>query len=147
MASARLIDDGQGGRLALPVLCTLELIDAPRVVSVPGGSPHARGLLQWQGRWLPLVDLGAPSAARYALVVALGGSADGMARHGAIALSNLPRTIEVRDEQACALPADSAWQHCALACFRHGDEAVPVLDPRRVFAAGAKKFRGLPGTL
>lgn len=137
---ARLIDDGCGGLAALPVRAALEVLDGERPVPVPGGARHGSGLLQWQGRWLPAIDLGrlvhgAPAREdlRFTLVVAFQEPGDARARHGAIMLGALPRSVEVSDADACALDAEHPWAPFALAGFRFENQAVPVIDTARLF--------------
>jgi chemotaxis signal transduction protein len=136
-AIARVIDCGGGRLAALPPRATLELLEQPQWLRVPGAARHALGLLAWQGRRIPLIDVGAlmglcgkAQAPRYALVVAWQGRA---VEHGGIALDRLPEFVNVDDGMACGLPPESGWAQLAAACFRHGGKAVPILDAGRLF--------------
>lgn len=129
---------------ALPPQACIEVVEAPAFVPVPGGPYYALGLMPWRGSRIPLLDLevllravprpGPAQPPRWALVVAWP-SPDGQgSAFGALALAGLPSPVTVDDVQACALPADSdLWPWIASACFRHGGQAVPVLDPARLF--------------
>lgn len=143
-ATARLIKFMRGRHVALPPHVTLELVENPMTVAVPGGAYYAYGLLAWQGRQLPMIDLkvllGADPTVelaakpRYALVLAYQSAPHQPLSHGAIALSVLPETVAVTDEDACPLPNDSdLWPLLSHSCFRHNDQPVPILDTARLF--------------
>jgi hypothetical protein len=146
-AVARLIEYAPDRWIALPAHVTLELLERPQPVPVPGAAAHACGLLAWQGRYVPMIDMGAllqPDAgltaepALYALVVAFQ-SAPGMpVEHGAIRALELPRTVAVADDAACELPTDSAlWPGLALSCIECEGRVVPIVDTGRLFRAPA----------
>lgn len=143
-APARLVEYAPGRWIALPVHTTIELLEHPRPAIVPGAAGYAWGLLGWQGQRIPMIDLEAlcraqphderAAAPRYALVVAFQRGPRQAVEHGAIGLSEMPQTVTVRDAAACGLPQDSPlWPRVALACFRHGEQAVPVVDTGRLF--------------
>lgn len=145
-ALARLIEYAPGRRVALPPHTTIELLENPAVLPVPGAAYYACGLLAWQGRLLPLLDLQAllrahlganrTAAPRYALVLAYQRGPRQPVEHGAISLAVLPQTVAVGDEASCELPADSdLWQLLALSCFQHEGDAVPILDTAKLFGA------------
>ena len=141
---ARLIEYAPGRHIALPPHTTYALIENPVIATVPGAAHHACGLLRWQGELLPVLDLGAllhPGASaaaaatpRYALIVAYQSAPRTPLAYGAIVLEQLPQTIAVSDDAHCALPDDSElWPLLALSCFRHEEQAVPILDTARLF--------------
>ena len=142
-ALARLIELAPGQCIALPPHTTLDLVEHPRPLAVPGAPRHVHGLLAWQESRIPMIDLvalvrGAPAVqgdVRYALVVAYQTEL-GRIAHGAIALAALPVAVQVQDDAACALPQDSAvWQRITLSCFRHEGQPVPIVDTGRLFGA------------
>lgn len=141
---ARLLEVAPGQRIALPPHTTLDLVEHPKALPVPGGPRHAHGLLMWRDQRIPMLDVdalvrGAQASrepVRYALVVAYQPRAGAALRHGAIALCALPLAVQVNDAQRCGLPAGSPlWRHLALACFRLEEAAVPVVDTGRLFGA------------
>jgi chemotaxis signal transduction protein len=143
-ALARLAEYAPDRWIALPPHVTLELVEHPQPVPVPGAAAHACGLLAWQGRQLPMLDLGVllhgggaarDEALRYALVVAFQ-SAPGMpVEHGALRVLELPRTMQVGDDAACELPTDSPlWPQLAASCFECEGRVVPIVDTARLFA-------------
>jgi chemotaxis signal transduction protein len=145
-AEARLVEYAPGRKIALPPHTTYGLIESPSHVIVPGAARYAHGLLAWQGKWLPLLDLHTllqtdtcveqTVAPRYALVLAFQRAARQPVEYGAIALTTLPQTITVGDEAQCDLPTDSMrWSMLALSCFRHEDQAIPILDTAQIFSA------------
>lgn len=137
-AIARLLAWAPGRWVALPPHTTLEVIERPQPVAVPGAPRHALGLLAWQRQWLPMIDLrallenGAPASTRppYALIVAWQPAPGARVAHGALALDALPETVSVEDRAACPLPQDDGieWTGRALACFSHSGRPVPILD-------------------
>lgn len=131
-------------QIALPIHAGVELVEQPRVVPVPGMPNFCLGLLAWQGRQLPLVDLRAylqaPDAevvatpASHVLVVAYQAAPGRPIDYGALCAPWLVRMVEVADDQQCPLPADQAvWPALAISCFQHRGHATPVLDPARIF--------------
>ena len=141
-ALARLAPCGDGW-IAFPPHTTLEIVDHPQPVAVPGAAPHALGLMEWQGRRIALIDAAAllgfapprTSAPRYGLVLALQTHDGAAIEHGAIALDALPETITVTDDDTCTLPADAAWRRVSLACIAHQGRPVPIVDTAALFAA------------
>lgn len=143
-ASARLVSWAPGRFLALAPHATLEIVERPQAIAVPGQAPHALGLLAWHRRHVPLVDLrtvldpGGPRAAAafpYALVVVGRDTPGAPATFAALALRELPETVRVRDGDACALPdGRTPWHRIAVSCFTHGGDAVPVVDVPRLLA-------------
>jgi chemotaxis signal transduction protein len=143
-AIARLVEYAPDRWVALPVHVTLEVLENPEPVLVPGAAAHACGLLAWQGKRLPMIDLGvlmhadagAPGeASRYALVVAFQPAPGMPVEQGALRALELPRTVEVGDDDACDLPTDSGlWPLLARSCFQRDGRIVPILDTARLFA-------------
>lgn len=145
-AVARLLEYARGRCLALPAHTTLEILERPAILAVPGAAYYAYGMMAWQGIHLPVLDVETllracpgvqPRAApRYALVVAFQRAPHGPVEHGALGLSMLPRTVAVSDKAQCELPTDSdLWPLLALSCFHHKGQAVPILDTTQLFGA------------
>lgn len=148
LAPARLLHYSAGHSVALPVHTTIELLDSPVIVEVPGAAHYCQQLVNWRGQWLALLDLEALLHARtdtpaatlavappYVLIVAYQCAPRSPVEHGAIGLPALPQTVSVSDQMAYPLPADSAlWPQLALSCFVHEERAVPILDSARLFA-------------
>lgn len=148
LAPARLLHYSADRSVALPVHTTIELLDSPVIVDVPGAAHYCQQLVSWRGQWLALLDLEAllrartdtPAATlavapRYVLIVAYQCAPRSPVEYGAIGLPALPQTVSVSDQMACPLPADSTlWPQLALSCFVHEERAVPILDSARLFA-------------
>ena len=143
-ALACLLSYAPHAHVALPVHAGVELVEQPRLVPVPGMPHFCRGLLAWQGRWLPLIDFQAylepPEAAQpapvpaHVLIVAYQVDRACPIEYGALCAPFLLRMIEVADSQQCALPAeDLRWIDIAISCLMHQGQAIPVLDPARIF--------------
>lgn len=143
-APARLLEYKRGCFVAFPAHATIGLIDNPKVVAVPGAPYYCLGLMPWQDRQLPLLDLNTllrayPDADRlpagHVLVLAYQSAPGEPLQYGAVCAPWLVQMIEVTDSQQCDLPADSdLWPWISLSCFDYEGHAVPVLDASRVFA-------------
>jgi chemotaxis signal transduction protein len=141
--AARLLEYRPGGFVAFPAHTTIALVDSPPVVVVPGAPYYCVGLMAWEGRQLPLLDLdtllraypaGEPSTG-HVLVLAYQSAPGRALDYGAVCARSLVRMIEVADSQACELPRDSdLWPWISMSCFEHEGRAVPVLDTARLFA-------------
>lgn len=150
-ALACLLEYAPDSRVALPIHAGVELVEHPRVVPVPGMPPFALGLMAWQGKQLPLIDLrcylgeeggGEPGAFSHVLVVAYQTSAGRPLEYGALCAPFLVRMAEVTDRQQCPLPDDRpSWRAVSISCFSYQGHAVPVLEPSRVFVNNRSQSR------
>jgi len=143
-ATALLADYARGRTVAFAPHATLELIERPVITPVPGAAYFAHGLLCWQARFVPVIDLHTLLRAhadtalrppRYALVLAWQRAAGAPLEHGAIGLAAPPHRLEVRaDLAACPLPNDSdLWPLIANSCLRDGERVIPIIDTARLF--------------
>lgn len=138
---AWLFDFGADLRAAVGGRHVAEYLRAPRAVEVALAPPHARGVLVWRERLVPLLDLarlagvaddrGEPMGA---IVLAYRETPESPVQYGALALVAAPREIEVRDDLACDLPATPAfWGALAAACITYEDRPTPILRVRNIF--------------
>lgn len=144
-APARLLEYKRGCFVAFPAHATIGLIDAPKVVPVPGAPYYCLGLMRWQEQQLPLLDLNMllraypdadPPPAGHVLVLAWQSAPREPLQYGAVCAPWLVRMVEVTDSQRCDLPADSdLWPWISVSCFDHEGHAVPVLDTSRLFGS------------
>lgn len=144
-ALACVLEYAPGAQIALPVQAGVELVEHPRFVPVPGMPHFCLGLVPWQGRQLPLLNLqaylheAAPShrtspLCTHMLVVAYQAASGQPIEYGALCAPFLVRMTEVADHQQCPLPTGQEhWLALATSCFLHQGQAVPVLDPARIF--------------
>jgi chemotaxis signal transduction protein len=143
-ATAYLLEYVTGRYVAFPPYAGVELVEEPRVVPVPGMPYFCLGLMSWQGRQLPLLDLSrllsgssnAPdkSVIGHVLVVAYQRAPDQPLEYGAVNAPFLINIVGVVDSQQCDLPADvEALPRISLSCFEYEDHAVPILDGARLF--------------
>lgn len=150
-ALACVLEYAAGAFVALPIHSGVELVEKPRFVPVPGMPEHALGLMAWQGRQLPLIDLasylrGEPAPAgeqmSHVLVTAYQTARGEPIEYGAVNAPFLVRMVEVGNSQACPLPAELLDRADAtVSCFRYQDEPVAVLDLARIFTGQAIRSR------
>lgn len=141
-STAWLLNLGGPLRAAVGVRQILHVIDAPRLMGIPQAPPHCRQVLVWEDNLLPVMDLGtwfgvsaAPGAPFFAGIAAYQERPGAPTQHGALRLTGIPTRIQVDDDRACGLPEQPAgWQHLAMSCFLHDDQAVPVLDLTYIFS-------------
>jgi chemotaxis signal transduction protein len=143
-AAARLLEYRRGHFVAFPAHATVELVARPALLVVPGSPYYCHGLMAWQGRQIPLLDLNtllraypderAP-AIDHVLVLAYQRAPLQPLEYGAVCAPSLLQMIEVADSQQCELPNHSdLWPLISGSCFRHEGNAVPVLDTGLLFA-------------
>jgi chemotaxis signal transduction protein len=144
--TALLADYARSRAVAFAPHATLELVERPVITPVPGAAYYAHGLLRWQARFVPVIDLhtllrahadAALKRPRYALVLAWQRAAGAPLEHGAIGLTAPPRRLEVgTDTVACPLPNDSdLWPLIATSCLRDGEQLIPIIDTSRLFTS------------
>lgn len=135
-AQAILVEYVEDRWAALAFGDMVEVLDQPSCSSVPLAPRHCDALLEWHGDWLPVFDLGVWSGAeadepkRFCAVVSY--RQGEQRRYGVLRSLSFPRIVEVDDEAAAPLP-DPRWRGFARACFRSGEQAVPVLALRELF--------------
>jgi chemotaxis signal transduction protein len=144
--TALLADYAPRRAVAFAPHATLELVERPVVTPVPGAAYYAHGLLRWQTRFVPVIDLhtllrahadAALRQPRYALVLAWQRAAGAPLEHAAIGLATPPRRLQIgADTAASALPSDSdLWSLIANSCLRDGEQVIPIIDTSRLFAS------------
>jgi chemotaxis signal transduction protein len=142
--TALLADYTRGRAVAFAPHATLELIERPVITPVPGAAYYAHGLLRWQTRFVPVIDLhtllrahadAALKPPRYALILAWQRAAGAPLEHAAIGLAAPPRRLEVgAHTMASPLPNDSdLWPLIAHSCLRDGKQLIPIIDTSRLF--------------
>jgi chemotaxis signal transduction protein len=125
---------------------------SPRLYMVPQTPAHARHVILWEGRIVPVADLVAyleagaerglrsatdrPSLDQLVGIIAYQAAPGSEVSLAGMLLDEVPERIRVTDEQACALPESPAcWYQVAISCFEHPDYgAVPILDLPRLFS-------------
>lgn len=146
VAEARVVAYKSRGFAAFSPNVTIEIVENPLLVDVPATAYYARGLLQWQNRWIPVLDMESlimacpvferGSIPRFALVLSYIDYATGGVAFGAIALTAMPQTISVTDEDACALPSRSdLWPYIAMSCVSYRGAVIPIIDTNRLFGS------------
>ncbi|MDO4795056.1 MAG: chemotaxis protein CheW [Brachymonas sp.] len=144
-AAARMVSYARGKHVAFAPHATQELIENPRCLPVPGGAYYAHGLLHWQNRHIPFIDLESllqaypafdPQApVPYALVLAYQTAPQQPLQYGAIAMTDIPSSQTVSDADFSPLPGDSdMWVELAISCFKQNGQVTPILDAAKIFS-------------
>lgn len=144
-AAARVVSYARDKRVAFAPHATQELLENPQWMSVPGGAYYARGLLHWQNRLIPFIDLeslllaypafDAQALVPYAMVLAYQTAQHEPLQYGAIALTDIPHTQTVSDADFNPLPSDSdMWAELAISCFKQNGQVTPILDAAKIFS-------------
>ena len=141
---------------------------SPRLCMVPQTPAHARHVIVWEGKIVPVVDLVAyleagaepvlrsatdrPSLDHLVGIIAYQAAPGSEISLAGMLLGEVPERIRVTDEQACALPeSPSGWYQVSISCFEHPDHGVvPILDLPRLFSGrvpmrGSHHTRGTAG--
>jgi chemotaxis signal transduction protein len=149
-AEAWLLSLGAVHRAAVGIYEVVHVLPhAPALFQVPQAPVYCRGVILWEERVLPVVDLRSLASAGAArvdaahvagieqlvAVVAYQTDPSQIAEYGALLLAAVPARITVTNQQGCEFdPALAPWASFSSSCFRHPNlGAVPVLDLRRVF--------------
>lgn len=122
----------------------VQVVSDPELFAVPQTPPHCRQAMIWQGRALPVLDVGRWLTGRevsrdrlFAGIVAHASrkKKDKSAEFAALLLSAIPVRRAVDDEDACPLPPEPVtWQEVSWACFGKGERSYPVLALSRMFS-------------
>lgn len=145
MAEARhawVMDVGDGVAVAAGAAHVVEYLLAADPMPVPRTPEHCAGLIVWRERLIPVIDLArlltgrdnTSGPHRRAVILAYQQAAGEPLQYGALFVTAAPTQTLVSDDMACALPdGQPALPHIARACFSNRDQAVAILDPRRLF--------------
>lgn len=141
--------DGQAAAVGERELC--EVLVAPGAWPVPHAPAYCREVVVWRDRPLPLLDLSVLFGARpgshaapWVAVAAYRDEDTGEIGYGGLALRSAPRTVDVDDGQAAALPRTSfaahlVWRSIAVSCFSVEERVAPVLDTPRLFSGSGRQ--------
>ena len=128
----------------------VECIQPDAYHEVPSTPPYCNRVIQWQGRLVPVLDLGAlygsvASLSEPSFVCLLAyQEAPGLPlQHLAVPVNSAPEKVEVDDEQACELaegPGDELLRAISISCFSHAQVPVAIVDIARLCS---REFREL----
>jgi len=128
-------------RVAVGEQQMLHLIDNPVLEDTTDATPFCRGLLDWQGEKLAVIDLATlmnqQTASGKTNLIGIFAYVDpsiSIPRFIALAIDNIPSRKLINDNQACALPHELyEWSAYSIACFSDEGYAVPVLNLNAIF--------------
>ncbi len=151
MIAAWLLDLGHGRLAAVGEREQVHLQHEPVLHRVPATLPHAKEIVLWDNRCLPVIDIGvrvdgraSRGAGALVGVYAYQAAGETKVQFGALSLANPPRRVVLNDPVAAALPQPRAgWRDVAISCFEHEGVAIPVLDLTKVFAAPVAQAKAL----
>lgn len=139
---AWIFDFGADLYAAVGGLHLAEYLHAPEITAVPFAPPHARGVLVWRERLVPLIALAdlagsteeIDSATAGVIVLSYRETPQSPLCYGALTLASAPREIEVHDDMACEIPADPAfWSAIAASCINYENRLAPILRVSKIF--------------
>lgn len=144
VAQARVVVYGQREYAGFSPNVTIELVEHPVLLEVPASAYYARGIMQWHGRWIPVLDLQSlimayptfkrDSVPRFALVVSYTDRQTNSPAFGAVALPVMPQTVSITNADACPLPVRSdLWPHIAMSCVSFRGAIIPIVDTDKLF--------------
>lgn len=125
--------------LALATCEVVEVLQDPEVHRTPIGPSWCRALVFWRDRLLPL----ALSADRTldgltVVIVAYQTAPCTPLEYAALAVSGMPKQIDVPPDADCEIPSECPFQPQQLrACFLYEDREVAVPELRNLFAPAA----------
>jgi chemotaxis signal transduction protein len=141
--NAWLLDFGSSLRAAVGTRVLLQIIENPELHPIPCTPPYCNSILLWQGRLLPVMDLGArlnglPQTPRLLAVIGFQDQPGKPTHFGALLLTAPPVAIAVRDTQSCPLPNQpTLLNKFSISCFIHQEVSIPVLHLEQIFSASA----------
>lgn len=111
------------------------------LANIPMAPPYCHQVMHWRQRLIPIFNLaqflsGESKAIKQPVIGIFGYQAQkgDRVQYGGLLLRYRPEAIEVRDADACELPADNPkWAYCALSSFRQAALTIPILDLSYLF--------------
>lgn len=146
VAQARVVVFGQRRYAGFSPNVTIELVEHPVLLEVPASAYYVRGMMQWHGRWIPVLDLhslimahptfGRGTVPRFALVMSYTDRTTGEPAFGALGLPVMPQTVSITNADACGLPVRSdLWPYIAMSCVSFRGAVIPIVDTDRLFGS------------
>lgn len=142
---AYLVKINEHESVAFPAHVSQEFIDCPvLIVRVPKMATYAYGMIEWRGRWIPMIDFNslinpkvgaAPKKTpTYCLILAYR-IGDKQVGYAAMGVTAMPEMCYVKNSDFCRLPDNSdIWSDIAVSCFVHKQRAVPIISTQKVFS-------------
>jgi chemotaxis signal transduction protein len=139
-----VMDVGGRWRLAVGPRCMVEYLLAPPFHALPRLPAHCLGVLVWQERLIPILDLGPvlserprtrERAAARAVVLAYQELPGQPLRYGALVVRSAPVEVWASDDMARPLPEHIVLKDLSRSCFAYREELIPVLDTKMLFTA------------
>lgn len=144
LSRAWVLDFDSGVQAAVGEREMIHLLQAPEIFEIPQAPYYCRHTLIWQGRILPLLDLGAWTAGQslrrahtIAGIVRYWEQSTQSISYAALSLSRIPRRVWISDDDACELDEQAGqWQSLVSSCVTISGRPVPILDLPVVFSVG-----------
>lgn len=135
----RILPLGPGLEMAVPAPCAHEIVEAGRILPVPGSPSWVAGVLKWRDHYIAVVDMQArvrgtrADTAAHCLVLRRPDQ-QGRMVFGAVLLAGLPRTAQVRpDDPSAPAPDARCWDGLALSFLAAPAGPLPVVDVEALF--------------
>lgn len=140
-ALARVLDVYWTHPVAIAPQVSLEILEKPEILTVPGTKNYIEGLMRWQNRWIPAINLKSLLTGtsqniepHYCLVVLYRYPDSLVIEYGALILQKIATTVTVTNSDFTALPESSKmWSLIADSCFSLDGQSVPILNMQSLF--------------
>lgn len=140
-APARVLDVYWSHPVVVAPQACLELIEKPELLIVPGTKSYVQGLLRWQGRWVPVLNMQTMLSGKikfirpkFCLIVMYRYPDSAVIEYGALLLKKIADTISVTNDDAMPLPDNSGlWPLIADSCVRVGNHGAPIINIQSLF--------------
>ena len=146
-ATAWIIELDSSLYVAVGELEMVHIIQEPELFDIPQTPFYCSQVLIWENTIIPVMDLLAwlegyalPRAYDMIGIFTYQQQPNTPLDFGALPMVSIPTRIQVRDDQACDLPATPhGWQELSISCFSDKNRVIPILDLPYIFSNGLQQ--------
>lgn len=122
----------------------VECVQPEQVFQVPTTPGYCANVVAWQGRLVPMLDMGeafqagARQGSPFVCLLSYQVGPRQPLQYIGLPVNRTPQKIEVDDEQVCEFAGDNVpalLQAISLCCFTHAELPVPIVDIARLCSA------------
>ena len=138
-ASAWLLECADALTVAVADHEIVECIQPERFYPVPAAPPYCSTVVEWQGRLVPVMDMGqvftatrAPTQSTFVCLLAYQEAPRSPLQYIGLPVNKTPQKVEVDDAQICEPDGSALLRAIALSCFTHLQQSVAIVDVARL---------------